>query len=380
MNTIPNKIYQVCFATLEYPPDIGGIGKSAKRITKFLSQENFDVHIFTPIIEKEKAVGEYTSKFEDSKTIYRINTYGSSDVDKVFKHVIQEIDAQIHFDIFHGFYLFKAFPCIEIADGKRPVIASFRGIDAYWMRQPDLFSKTMRILNEATWITSVSKDILKLACSLKDISSNSSFLPNSINQVTEESWKLNCFNRGVVGTVATFRPKKNIPLLLDAYAHIDVNIRKKVLLVGDFMLNRKKDWQRERSFKKMLEYYDITKEVEVTGIVDNDAVNDYLRRMNVFVLSSIHEGLPNSILEAAAIGLPIVSTAIDGIKDVFEHKKNALLVPEGDMIALRNAVSELLRNDDLAYELSMGAIELSLQLSPNKEGSEWLNLYHSLLK
>jgi glycosyltransferase involved in cell wall biosynthesis len=63
---------------------------------------------------------------------------------------------------------------------------------------------------------------------------------------------------------------------------------------------------------------------------------------DVFVLPSLWEGLPFVLVEAAALGKPIVATAVDGVPEILEDGRTGLLVPPGDSVALAEAVIRLL--------------------------------------
>ncbi|MEK7742804.1 MAG: glycosyltransferase, partial [Elusimicrobiota bacterium] len=70
-------------------------------------------------------------------------------------------------------------------------------------------------------------------------------------------------------------------------------------------------------------------------------VRDWLSAFDVFVQPSLWEGLPNSLLEAMAIGLPVVATRVDGMPEVVRHEVSGLLCAPKDAQALANAVRDL---------------------------------------
>ena len=67
---------------------------------------------------------------------------------------------------------------------------------------------------------------------------------------------------------------------------------------------------------------------------------------NLFVLSSLREGLPNSILEAMALGLPVVTTDVAGAKELVAHGKTGFVVPQGDPERMAQAMLDVLSNED----------------------------------
>lgn len=86
--------------------------------------------------------------------------------------------------------------------------------------------------------------------------------------------------------------------------------------------------------------------VNLLGWVSGQSKEAWLSRSSFFVLPSYVEGMPMGILEAMAWGLPIVSTKIGGIPDVIEQGREGLLVDPGDIVGLRDAIHQFLRNDE----------------------------------
>lgn len=80
-------------------------------------------------------------------------------------------------------------------------------------------------------------------------------------------------------------------------------------------------------------------------------VADLMRRFDCFVLSSVIEGMPNALLEAMALGRPVVTTSAGGSAEVVVDGESGLIVPPGDPGALAAAVERVLGNPTLARAL-----------------------------
>jgi glycosyltransferase involved in cell wall biosynthesis len=85
-------------------------------------------------------------------------------------------------------------------------------------------------------------------------------------------------------------------------------------------------------------------------------MDDVARRLqgaSMFLLSSLSEGIPLTILEAMATGLPVVATRVGGIPEVVVDRQTGLLVPPGQPESLANAIAELSANRDFADSLGV---------------------------
>lgn len=119
-------------------------------------------------------------------------------------------------------------------------------------------------------------------------------------------------------------------------------------------------------------------EVSVTG-PRGDAV-DVIAAADVFVLSSDSEGLPLVLLEAMALGRPIVSTAVGSIPDAVRDGVSALLVPPGDAGALSAAIRSVLDDPELAARLGAGALAASAEFSVDAMVERTLAAYASAVE
>jgi len=101
---------------------------------------------------------------------------------------------------------------------------------------------------------------------------------------------------------------------------------------------------------KLAQKYGIGENVIFPGYVDNAC--KILKYFDVFVMSSLTEGMPVTLLEAMRAGMPIVATSVGGIPEALEDGKCGVLVPPGSEMDLARSIAELHNNTQLKQELS----------------------------
>jgi colanic acid/amylovoran biosynthesis glycosyltransferase len=95
------------------------------------------------------------------------------------------------------------------------------------------------------------------------------------------------------------------------------------------------------------------------GALPNEHVLELYQRASVFSLPCViastgdRDGLPSSVLEAMTLGVPVVTTAVNGLGELVVHERTGLIVPERDPLALADALGRLLADRDLADRLAV---------------------------
>ena len=101
---------------------------------------------------------------------------------------------------------------------------------------------------------------------------------------------------------------------------------------------------------------------------------------HIAVLPSYREGLPKSLLEAAACGRPLVATDVPGCREVVQDGKTGLLVPPRDAKGLADALERLARDRDLRRRMGAAAHDLvTRDMSEQVVGAQTMALYQSLV-
>lgn len=218
---------------------------------------------------------------------------------------------------------------------KRPVIISTKHNT---FNEKYYYTVLNRILATATTdkVVVVSKKVREFCLNVDRVPSKKLLLIyNGVNCADFEANDDSRDSYPTFGTVASFIEQKGHGFLLEAVAmvkrkHPDI----KLLLVGEGILKGK--------MEEMCEALDLQENVMFLG--DRSDVPDLLSRMDFFVLPSLWEGLPISLLEASASKLPVIATKVSGSEEVVIDGKTGILVPPGDPSALSLAITWMIEN------------------------------------
>ena len=149
-----------------------------------------------------------------------------------------------------------------------------------------------------------------------------------------------------VGTIANFYPTKGYKYYLPAIAAVlKVHPAVKFVIVGGGP---------EEGFIKQ-EIKNLRIESNVLVVNRPTSAADEMGSFDIFVLPSVKEGMPYTILEAMQVKLPIIATAVGGIPEQLEDGKSGLLVPSGNSQALSKAILRLISDMPLRQALGEAA-------------------------
>jgi glycosyltransferase involved in cell wall biosynthesis len=146
----------------------------------------------------------------------------------------------------------------------------------------------------------------------------------------------------VVGTIGRMDTNKNHAMLLRVFASLsDKWPMLRLVIVGDGPLRSE--------LAIMADRLGIGEKVRFPGIIPMAA--RYLPALEVFCLTSYTEGMSNVIMEAAAAGVPVVSTGYTGSGELVEHETTGYLIQPNDDVAMAAYVDELLMNQERRHQI-----------------------------
>jgi len=142
--------------------------------------------------------------------------------------------------------------------------------------------------------------------------------------------------------------QKNHQLLIRAFALLASEYPDyRVILYGS--------GEKEGMLRQLVRDLQIENRVEFAGVVSD--VVGHIKKAGVFVMPSKSEGMPNALIEAMILGIPVISTdcPCGGPRDLIDHGKNGLLTPVDDVEKMKENLQFLLNDSQNAYQMGQNA-------------------------
>lgn len=135
----------------------------------------------------------------------------------------------------------------------------------------------------------------------------------------------------------------------------------------------------EDIIRKWIHELNLDSSVMIKGL-SKDPFAD-LQEDKIFAITSDFEGIPNSLLEAMAMGLPVVSTDCEpgGAKMLINNYENGILIPRGNPEALARALCELAENEELRNKCGRNAVEVIERFNPQRIYELWTECINTVL-
>lgn len=186
-------------------------------------------------------------------------------------------------------------------------------------------------------------------CFSEDIRKKSAVIPNPVSDHMPEPFAGERKKRVV--SVARLQPQKNHKLLLDAFVdfyktHPDYELH--IFGIGEL----------EEDLKQQAKNLHIEEKVIFRGFISN--VQQEIWDSAMFVLSSDYEGISNSMIEALAMGVPVISTdcPVGGSRTYIQTGVNGILTPVGDKAALAEAMTRVADDPNFSMKLSVNGAKV----------------------
>ena len=329
-----------------YPNVIGGIPLHAHYLSRDISKKGHFVTVFTCTNDRIKYKKRYEKR--DGYEIVYHKTFFSLLGNRFSPDILKSLmKTKNDYDLIHAhshLYLATNVCSLVRKMGSVPLVITTHGLIGqtapYWFSKSYLLSVgklTLKCADGIISYTDVEKETLsKLGIDKKKIE----VIPNGIDTKLFIPHKKEGGDSQILW-VGRFVPGKGVEYLIDAFnILLKEHSAAKLLMIGGGPLKEK--------IEQKIQDLDLAGSVFIKELIPNSKLPEMYQSSDVLVLPSIHEGIPRTILEAMACGVPVVCTELPQLVDVV--KGCGLLVPLRDSQALANAISKIISDRKLAQK------------------------------
>jgi glycosyltransferase involved in cell wall biosynthesis len=372
----------VCLLSNTYPPDVGGVAVSARRIAHGLTAAGCEIHVLT--LSQSVPPGSVRTETDGAVTLHRLGAHSRprETLADWFDAAVA-LDTAQGFDLFQGQFLAPAGYLAALAARYRgkPSVVSARGNDVDLMpfdRRRATFA--LKALEWADAVVAVTRDLARKAAALSgrdDVQiihngvDTELFAPQPPDPDLRE--RLGLDDRPVIAFLGEARAKKGLGRMLRIYPRLCEAVPVQMLLVGGV---RKDDKEMVKFFQR--QHRDLP--FHLVPPQPNIEMPKYYALSDIVILPSLRDGLPNTLLEAMACGRLVVASAVGGMLDVVSDGYDGLLLPARDDDAWVDSLQRLLLDPQTRDQLGSAARQtVGARFTVEREQAAWLALYRALL-
>ena len=379
----------------ELPPVGGGGGRAAWELAKRLAAREHDVTILTcswqdlparSVVEGVVVIRVTSARSRiDRSTVPEMMDY----VRGALRQAPPAVEEQ-HPDIIHAFF---ALPAGLVARrlGNRtgiPYVISLRGADVpsgqvkrfRWV-YPFAVPVFRRVISDAAAVVALSEGLRRQA--LRHAPNASiELIPNGVDRSLfhpDEDSPGESESDAAAGSgrrllyVGRLVAKKNVAALIEALDAVRSTTNMDVALdvVGS--------GPEEADLRRAAARPGLAGHVSFHGWRERSELPTFYRSADALVLPSLNEGMSNTVLEAMACGLPVIATDVSGTRELLGNGEAGIVVPAGDVDALRDAVVDLLEDGAKRSKLAAAGLQRAGSLDLDAVAGQYESLYAGVL-
>ena len=172
-------------------------------------------------------------------------------------------------------------------------------------------------------------------------------------------------------TIGRLIPRKGFDCLIRSLPEVIKTTRR------DFFVEIVGDGPLRAELTRLTEQLGVADKVIFAGTVPYERLDEKYKQADIFVLSSLAEGMPLVVLEAMASGLPIIASGVQGIEDLVKEGINGHLFPPGDYRSLSRHLAAVINNDAARPEMGKESAQIVQRYDWSSIAEQYLNIYKS---
>jgi glycosyltransferase involved in cell wall biosynthesis len=333
----------------EYPPLGGGAGNATAAIARALARQDHEVSVLTSGFGSMVGVADEAAGLRTIRLPTRRSHVDRSNFAEMLSFTVaaaRALPAFVRNARPDGLIVFFTLPCGPLGwlakrSSGAPYVISLRGgdvpgTDSRVERMHRVLTPVRRaVLRGALSVVANSRGLAELSQGFDPTPVD--VIPNGVDAEFFSPAASRASSDGSVGYLfaGRFQPQKNLFVLLEQFGKAirATSVPLTLRLIGDGA-----DATKLKAHARDL---GIADHVQWTGWLDKEGIREAYRAADVFVNPSLFEGMPNTVLEAMACGLPVIASRVMGNDEVVEHGDTGILFDLTEPDALARAIADL---------------------------------------
>ena len=360
-----------------YPPYAGGAEIHAYYVSNSLAENGYYVHVIS--VAPKKQVSRYVKSMLN-QSLVRLWRRPFSNLAYVFKVFLLAYLRRREFDVIQvhiaGIAMIPAFMISKIAG--KPYVVTCHGSDIRILRKKAVVRLLQKILlPKASHVVAVSKEITDLLIKEYGLSSQSiTLIPNGYDEVFVKQLLARPSKRVFRKTpslvfVGSLRGVKDPLNLIEAFKAVSDRLKNTHLqIVGDGHLRP--------AVEKKIKCYNLQDQITLHGMVPHQRALEIMASAEIYISTSVDEGLPTSLIEAMALKKAVITTGVGGVPEIIIDGVNGLLTPPRSPERMARLIERLLKDSVLAERLGKAAAESVRDYSWNSIAQKYQSIYQEV--
>lgn len=186
---------------------------------------------------------------------------------------------------------------------------------------------------------------------------------NPVDLRESTSMALNIEKKMKIVSVGRLMKQKNQKLLINSFFKVHQKY-------PEYSLFLYGEGPERDSLELLIKEKNLEDSVFLKGQVDN--IFEEIADSKVFVLSSNYEGMPNALIEAMCLGLPVISTNVSGASDLIENNINGIIIDVNSEEQLTNAMFKMLEDTQFRNDCASNAVSIAKRLDSDVICNQWI--------
>ena len=344
----------LCIPSLEY----GGAERVTVRLANCFCEKKHVYVITNRICEKEYLLDSKVNRIN-------INSENAFVFMKCFRNKMKELNPEFVIVMFAPMYILIYLSMLGL---KFTQIVSERNDPKHFAGKKIVKFLYQYFLKKADGIVFQTKEAKEYFLKNDYIANRVIYNPVDVSELPQ---RYNGKKEKVIVSIGRLHYQKNQKLLIDAFVLIHQEIK-------DYKLTIYGEGELREELELYINKCNAQDFIELFG--NSDDVLNEIKNKALFVLSSDFEGMPNALLEAMCLGLPVISTdcPCGGPSELIINNKNGILVSVGNKEELSNAILYLIKNPIIANKLGDAAYKIRDTLDIKKIAEQWLEFCYQV--